>query len=262
MPEEILSMPGGDADSLFDPVVESDLRPHAPLVVVCEHASNRIPALMNALGLTDAQIASHIAWDPGARGVARGLADALGGNLVTGEISRLIYDCNRPPDAPDAMPAISAGEVIPGNHALSYANKRDRIGRVYAPFHHAVETALTMAAPAAPLVTIHSFTRHYKGVDRRVELGILHGDNPQLALAMMACRPADLGFDLRLNAPYSQADGVTHTLDRHGGTDRANVMIEIRSDLIATPAEEAAMAELLAPWITAALASLGRGDAA
>ena len=33
-------------------------------VLICEHASNRIPAALNRLGLSDEALSSHIAWDP------------------------------------------------------------------------------------------------------------------------------------------------------------------------------------------------------
>jgi hypothetical protein len=44
------------------------------------------------------------------------------------------------------------------------------------------------------------------------------------------------------NYPYGPADGVTHTLKKHGLTrEIANVMLEIRNDLISDDAGQAAM---------------------
>ena len=40
------------------------------MVLVCEHASNEFPAPWGDLGLTAAQQRAHIAWDPGALGLA------------------------------------------------------------------------------------------------------------------------------------------------------------------------------------------------
>ena len=51
-------------------------------VIVCEHASNAFPEPWGTLGLSDAQRAAHIAWDPGALGLARGLAERLGSVLI------------------------------------------------------------------------------------------------------------------------------------------------------------------------------------
>ena len=80
----------------------------ARALVVCEHASNRIPEVLGDLGLDQAAAReSHIAWDPGALGVATALAARISAPLVHGSISRLVYDCNRPPDAASAIPETS-----------------------------------------------------------------------------------------------------------------------------------------------------------
>src|SRR6056297_413365 len=77
------------------------------VVFVCEHASKHIPASLNNLGLGREARESHAAWDPGAMGIARRLAEGFDAALVVGTVSRLVYDCNRPPEAPDAMLAKS-----------------------------------------------------------------------------------------------------------------------------------------------------------
>ena len=100
------------------------------VVLVCEHASPRIPAEFDNLGLADDALASHVVWDPGALALAEGLADRLQATLIAAKTSRLVYDCNRPPEAPSAMPARSEVFDIPGNHALSEAAKSARQRRV------------------------------------------------------------------------------------------------------------------------------------
>ena len=47
-------------------VLVSNARGASPFVIVCDHASNRIPAKYGDLGLTPTERLSHIAWDPGA----------------------------------------------------------------------------------------------------------------------------------------------------------------------------------------------------
>ena len=84
-----------------------------PILIVCEHASNRIPAPYGNLGLPDKLRESHIAWDPGALGMAKRMADRLQAPLVAGAVSRLVYDCNRPPEAPDAVPSVSIPTINP-----------------------------------------------------------------------------------------------------------------------------------------------------
>ncbi|MEO0693112.1 MAG: N-formylglutamate amidohydrolase, partial [Pseudomonadota bacterium] len=70
------------------------------LVLVCEHASATIPAELGTLGLPERALAGHWAWDIGALDVARAMAVRLNAPLVVSRVSRLVYDCNRPPDSP------------------------------------------------------------------------------------------------------------------------------------------------------------------
>lgn len=234
------------------------------IVLVCEHASNAFPAPWGGLGLTAAQRQAHIAWDPGALGVAMGLARRLGAALVHAPVSRLIYDCNRAPDRPSAMPARSETHDIPGNVGLSPVERAARTAAVYLPFHdglHGLITARLALGQAPLIVTIHSFTPIYNGQQRAVEFGVIHDADPTLAQAVMTATLAQTSLRAVLNAPYSAADGVTHTLRLHATPyGLANVMLEIRNDLIATPEAEAAMAERLAPVLTAAVAGLEAGS--
>jgi len=232
-------------------------------LVICEHASNRFPKAFGTLGLGVAERRAHIAWDPGAVGLARALARRLDAGLIHATVSRLIYDLNRPPHAPGAMPAISEIHEIPGNAALSAADRHQRTEMVYLPFHAAVsaEIAGRLALGRPPvIVTIHSFTSVYFGKPRAVELGVIHDADPAFALNVLDAARAATDLRCELNQPYSAADSVTHTLRLHAtpyGLD--NVMLEIRNDLIASPDAEAAMADRLAPVLRAALGELQRG---
>ena len=96
-------------------------------VLVCEHASNTVPAALNNLGLTGDVLDTHIAWDPGALRVARAMARLLDAPLVAPRVSRLVYDCNRPPDAPHAIPLRSEAVDIPGNAGLGEHERRERV---------------------------------------------------------------------------------------------------------------------------------------
>lgn len=241
-------------------------RPDAPsrLVLVCEHASNAFPAPWGDLGLGPEARASHIAWDPGALGLARALAARLGACLVHAPVSRLIHDCNRAPDNPGAMPAVSEVYEVPGNRNLTPEARAERVAAVYDPFHAGLAEVIScrLALGRHPvIVTVHSFTPVWHGVARVLELGVIHDDtragDDRIARALLAGVQATTGLIAALNAPYCAADGVTHLLRRHAvpfGLPHA--MLEIRNDLIATPAAEAAMADLLAPVLAQALAQL------
>lgn len=230
----------------------------APLLIVCEHASNHIPALYGGLGLNAEAAASHAAWDPGAGAVAEAMSRDLDAPLVAGTVSRLVYDCNRPPDAPDAMPARSERFDIPGNRDLSAADKAARVAAVYRPFETLLAQTIAAAKVPPVLVTVHSFTPTFRGEARRVELGIVHDTDRRFADAMLDCATRHTRLDTRRNDPYGPEDGVTHTLKRHGiANGLQNVMIEIRNDLIADEQSQQAMAVMLSGMIRDAAAALG-----
>lgn len=230
--------------------------PRAPssVVIICEHASPYIPAPFDHLGVAENARRSHVAWDPGALALAEAMAARLNASLIAAKISRLVYDCNRPPDAPDAMPARSEIEDVPGNVGLTDAQKSDRVKTYYEPFRLAV--AQIIASVASPiLITVHSFTPVYHGARRDVEIGILHDSDARLADAILA--EADASHIVRRNEPYGPADGVTHTLKEHAlPHGHLNVMLEIRNDLIENADALTKMADLLSAWIKRALARL------
>lgn len=218
-------------------------------VFVCDHASNFIPPEMGTLGLGEIDLQRHIAWDPGALPVARALAEALDAPLVESCISRLVIDCNRPLDAPDLIPALSETTVIPGNAALSAEERARRIALAYEPFHAAIEAVLAERIAAGletRLVSVHSFTPVYKGVQRPWQIGIIHDEDTRLAGPFIAALEAQPGLVVGVNEPYSPADRVYFTLEAHGRVrDLPCAMIEIRNDEIADAAGQRRWAESL-----------------
>lgn len=243
------------------PLVEND---HAAgrIVLVCEHASNHIPPEWNGLGLSDEQRLAHIAWDPGALGLARGLAARLDAVLVHAPVSRLVYDCNRAPDMDGAMPATSEIHDIPGNAGIDRAERLRRTEAVYLPWTNGLHGVIArrIALGLRPvIVTIHSFTPVYFGKPRRVEFGIIHDADASYAAALQTHASKMTRMNVQLNAPYSAADNVTHTL-RVQATPYGlpNAMLELRNDLIANPSQQEAMAELLAPVLNMGLVEIQR----
>ncbi|MGB7267989.1 MAG: N-formylglutamate amidohydrolase [Albidovulum sp.] len=233
------------------------------VLLVCEHASNHFPPAFGTLGLPDAARKAHIAWDPGALGLARGLAQRLDAGLAHAGVSRLIYDLNRAPNEPGAIAEKSEAYEITGNTGLTSAQRWQRTEAVYLPFHHALHTEIArrIALGRPPvLITIHSFTPVYFGKAREVEFGVIHDQDPRLAHDVVANALAMTQLKTALNEPYSAADAVTHTLRLHATPYGLRaVMLEIRNDLLASPEAEAKMADLLAPVLRAAIA--GRATA-
>lgn len=228
----------------------------SPLLFVCEHASSYIPDEFGQLGLSPDLQSSHIAWDPGALPVATHLSELMHARLVTSTVSRLVYDCNRPPDAPDAVPERSERFNIPGNTGLNDHQKAERTRFYYEPFRDLLAEAISRQIKA--MATIHSFTPVYLGQCRDVEIGILHGSDSRLADQMLDTAGQHTKLQVRRNEPYGEQDGVMHTLNVHAiGNGLLNVMLEIRNDLIGSMQQQRDIAEMLAGWLSSALDTLG-----
>ncbi|MFC5585129.1 N-formylglutamate amidohydrolase [Nitratireductor kimnyeongensis] len=210
----------------------------SPVILVCEHASCTIPASLSTLGVKPDTLTSHAAWDIGALATARKLSALLDAPLIHQRFSRLVYDCNRPPDAADSIPERSEVHAIPGNRDLPDAARQQRVAEIYEPFRQALAdliAARTAPARQTVIVTIHSYTRVYFGVERHRAIGLLHDRDRRLADAMLALAEENGISNTMRNYPYGPDDGVTHTLRLHAVQHGLlNVMIEYCSDLIDT----------------------------
>ncbi len=229
----------------------------SPIVLICEHASNQLPKNLGTLGLTDADLTRHIAYDIGAEGTARLLSKLLDAPLILQRYSRLAYDCNRPPESNGAMPEVSEVTSIPGNKNLTPEAKLARVAEIYRPFHNTIAELLDYRAvhgkPAIP-VSIHSFTKIYKGKTRSLELGLLFDRDSYLANMLVRSFP---GISTQLNEPYGPKDGVMHLMNLHAAPRGLHhLMIEIRNDLIETERGQQEWAQRLSvPLIQAAAKS-------
>jgi len=205
-------------------------------VILCDHASHYIPPEYGTLGLDAEERISHIAWDPGALPVAQRLAKALDAPLIESRVSRLVADCNRPLDAPDLVPQISERTMIPGNHGLTLAERRRRIATAHAPYHACIEGLIEERLAAGSetwVLALHSFTPVYKSAPRPWQIGIVHDEDVRLARPTIAALSAFEAITVGDNEPYSPADRVYYTLERHARSRSLPcMMIEIRNDEI------------------------------
>ena len=96
-----------------------------PVLLVCDHASNRFPRSLGTMGLDYLDRVSHIALDIGANAVAEALADNLGATAVLCQYSRLIVDCNRELIDDSAFLECSDGVDVPGNNDLQEMRRRN-----------------------------------------------------------------------------------------------------------------------------------------
>ncbi len=147
------------------------------IVLLCEHASNHIPAEYGGLGLPAHELRRHIAWDIGAAGVTRLLSRALDAPAFLSGYSRLLIDVNRPPGATSSIPERSEATDIPGNIGIDAAERARRESVMFTPFHDKVVAHLDRRAQArrpTRLVTIHSFTPVFLGEARPWHAGVLY----------------------------------------------------------------------------------------
>ena len=227
------------------------------VVLICEHASPHIPGCYAGLGLASEESLSHAVWDPGARDLGALLSAALDAPMIAGTVSRLVYDCNRPPEALSAIPDQSERISVPGNRGLTAADRAARVRQVYDPFSAAVSKVIDAAPKDAVVVTVHSFTPIFHGQPRQTEIGLLHDADSRLVDAMLAEAKVLPHRVVARNEPYGPEDGVTHSLQRHAiARGLANVMIEVRNDLLKEPAQVATMASEILLLLRPALKNL------
>lgn len=220
-------------------------------MLVCDHASNRIPSKYGNLDLSQIERVSHIAWDPGALAVSRALSEKLDAPLVQSTVSRLIIDCNRDLDAPDLIWKMSEATRIAANENVHLDERTFRINHYHRPYHASIETLLEARRHAGMetiLVCMHSFTPVYHGVPRPWPIGLIHGLDQRYTRAVYdALKADDTDLNVGWNEPYAALNGVTLTLEKHGdGRGLDATMIEIRHDEILEPAGVAMWSNRLA----------------
>lgn len=217
-----------------------------PLLLVCEHAGQSIPKALDGLGIDDAVLNSHLGWDIGAEAVTRLMAQALGAPAVFQRYSRLVIDCNRPPDALDAMPSVNHGVTVPGNQALDPVAKSARVTEIFMPFHTAVESCFDRH-PRRVVLSIHSYTRTLAGALRPWDVGLLFRKDTEtsahLGRLINETRP---GLTIGMNQPYEIDDASDWFVPHHGeARGMPHSLIEIRNDLIHDAEGQGAWADIL-----------------
>jgi len=236
-----------------DPLPFEVLQPErqAPVLVICDHASRAIPRALGRLGLDDAALMPHIGWDIGAAQLTRRLAELLDAPAVLCGYSRLVIDCNRGLGDATSIPAESDGVAVPGNVGLTPAARVARVAACFRPYHDAIAAQLAefAARGAAPIVfSIHSFTPIMNGAERPWHVGVLWNHDPRVPVPLIAeLAAADPRRVVGDNEPYSAREPAGYTIRTHAEpAGLPHAAIEIRQDLIDTPAGAAYWAEALA----------------
>lgn len=224
-------------------------------LVVCDHASCRVPAALDDLGLSETQRTEHIGWDIGAGAVARRLSALLDAPAVLAGYSRLVVDCNRPAGAPDRIPPVSDLVPVPGNTDLDQGAMDARIAEIFTPYHDAIAAALDRMAAAGRvpvLLAVHSFTPQLADGDPRPwEIGICWDKDQRMSAPMIERLRVD-GLVVGANEPYDFGVLTDHTLPVHAESrGLPSLLIEIRNSEIRTPEAVEAWAVRLAGHIRA-----------
>jgi predicted N-formylglutamate amidohydrolase len=232
------------------PVTVHNSSGSSPLLLVADHAGRTVPRALGWLGVADADLDRHIAWDIGIAGVGRILAEALGAVLIQQNYSRLVIDCNRPPGVATSIPEISELTPIPGNAGLSDADKAARVHEIFQPYHERITAELDHrrdAGISAALIALHSFTPVFKGAARPWHVALLYHRDPRLARQLITLLQQEAGLVVGDNEPYQVSDTTDYTIPTHGERrGLPHALIEIRQDLIADKAGQRAWALLLA----------------
>lgn len=233
----------------------------SPLLLVCDHAGNRIPRRLGTLGVSEADRQRHIAWDVGAVELARHMAARLDATLVLQTYSRLVIDCNRNPSVPSAIPARSEVTDIPGNHDLDPRERQARVAEVFQPYHDRISQimdARDAAGQPTILAAVHSFTPYYEGWGARPwHVGVLYNRHDRLPRLMLDLLRSEPGLTVGDNEPYAVSDETDYTIPVHGEKRGVlHVEIEVRHDEIESEAGQEKWAARLAHMLSHAVVHL------
>ena len=219
--------------------------PDQRLLLLCDHASNRVPPEVS-LGVDAEALQRHIAWDIGAAAVTEGLAARLCCPALLAGVSRLVVDCNRP--LAECVVASSDGLAIPGNRQLPAAELAARHA-LHRQYHDRIARQIAEARPRL-LVAVHSFTPQLAAnpTARPWPIALLWNEDERaasLGLAALRAEP-DLPGPVGANEPYS-GKLLNYTMNRHGEANGLPYLcFEIRQELLETPAGQQQYAALLA----------------
>jgi len=212
------------------------------IVCVADHASNDVPEDVD-LGIPVHLLNEHVALDIGTEAIAERLARGHAIPAHIAAVSRLVCDFNRKEDAPGLVPETSDGHPIPGNIGV---DREGRLNRFHRPYHTALEQWLEAAEPVL-ILSLHSFTPRLASREeaRLWQVGVLYNTDDRaarIAIPMLAAEGLNVGDNL----PYS-GRVLNYTMNRHAElADRPYLGIELRQDLVRTPADHARWAALLA----------------
>lgn len=210
-----------------------------PLLYVfsCEHAGNSVPPTFAPLFRHYRRLLrTHRGYDIGILPVARRVAVALHGKLITHHVTRLLVDVNRSvgnssvfSEVTASLPKVTRSEIL----TTHYLPHRELVTR-------SVRSALAHRRKVVH-VGFHSFTPELNGVTRQAEIGILYDPRRSNEVSFSRRFREELAktcpqWRIRMNYPYRGiADGLVTALRAQVGTARyAGIELEVNQLLLNT----------------------------
>ncbi len=232
----------------------------ADCLLVCDHASNTIPQRFGELGLDEARLQEHIAWDIGAAAMTRRLAERLNAPAVMAGFSRLVVDCNRYLDDPAAFVEVSDQVEVPGNASLTAEAKKERAEALYRPYHAEIDRRIEgglLSGRVPAVVAVHTMTERMRGEDLRPqEVTVCWARDGRLAVPFMRRLETVEGLVVGDNDPYGLDLGEDYTVPEHAmRRGLPHLQIEVRQDLVGDTAGALRLADLLYDAMAEPLAS-------
>lgn len=208
----------------------------SPLLLLCDHANNRVPKSLGHLGLELDALGKHVAYDIGCEKLTRLLADKFQAAALLAHYSRLVIDLNRHPGDGSSIPVISDNIDIPGNTNLTMEQIRAREEALFWPYHNQIERMLDKIVSRGQtpiLCAIHSFTPVFRGYQRPWHIGVLWDRDQRLSTPLLESLQAIPHICVGDNEPYHARNPVGYTMDIHGERNGyPHILLEVRQDLI------------------------------
>ena len=242
--ERLLAPDEPDAVAVQNPNGASEI------LLISDHAGRCIPRRLGTLGLGDADLERHIAWDIGIRDVTTQIADKLGATYIYQLYSRLVIDCNRKPGVAQSIMLVSDGTEVPGNRDLTAEEVRAREVEILHPYQRTIERELdrrTAAGRPTVIFAMHSCTPVFGNeAPRPWHVGVIAHRDWRIGQPLLDLLSAETDLCVGKNKPYEVDMETDYTIPIHAeGRGLPYVEIEIRQDLIANAAGQRKWAELL-----------------
>ncbi len=244
------------------------------LILTVPHASNALPDWIDVAGETALWkdlSTQHWAFDRGAVPLAQAIARKIEVSVIGGDVSRLAIDLNRDLADQSIIPRQVPGFGTLGFNASITSPDLSARWLLHACFHAKIEdelSAATLTARFVFLLDLHTFDRFGPGNSyREVDIGIcspflsdfgraLHDILRASTHRRRRHHQVDVAADVvnvRLDEPYSADHPGAYVTRRHAGGNLHGVVIEVCDELLATPDDIKAVADLLCAAIHAAI---------